>query len=726
MKINTGYLDTTRPFEERAAILVGNMTLDEKIAQMLWRSPAIPRLGVPAYTWWSECLHGVGRSGLATVFPQSIGRAATFDAALEKRVATAISVEGRAKFNEYRRKGFDAIYCGITFWSPNINIFRDPRWGRGQETFGEDPHLTARMGVAFVRGLQGDDPRYLRVAACAKHYAVHSGPEKGRHQMNCRVGARDLRETYLPAFDALVREARVESVMTALSGVNEEPCSISQTLLVKILRGEWKFDGHVVSDCGALDSVVSFPGLSLTPPQIAAHGVKAGCDLCCGDIYGRLREAVRDGLVTEAEITTCAARLFTTRMRLGLFDPAGKVPYARLGTRDVCTPAHQALALESAEKSVVLLKNNGILPLDRNAVRSIGVCGPLAQDHDVLVGNYSGFPAQTSNLMSGLVAAAGSGVNAVYDPGCKLVGGPPAHIGSFQWWFHPCDLIVAFVGSSPLIEGEGGDDSNPADAAGDRHQYGLPGHQQAMLETAVKLGKPVIAVVCGGSPIDLVWAHEHCAAVVMAWFPGEAGGRAVGRVLFGDVNPAGRLPVTFPKRMEDVPPIAEYAMQGRTYRFAGIEPLYRFGYGLSYTTFAYSHLKIARPDTRGRVRVTVCVRNTGRRAGDEVVQLYVKDVEASVPVPRHHLEGFIRIRLAAGARREIRFTLPRDAFVCRADDGTAFLEPGDFRIFVGGGQPDDPATRGVSGTLHLGPVGTGAEPRAAPSGAKRRAAPGSH
>ena len=697
MKIDRRYRDTKLSFEERAAILVGNMTLREKIEQMQWRSPAILRLGVPAYTWWSECLHGVGRSGLATVFPQSIGRAATFDVALEKRVATAISVEGRAKYNEYRKKGFDAIYCGITFWSPNINIFRDPRWGRGQETFGEDPYLTARMGVAFVKGLQGDDPRYLRVAACAKHYAVHSGPEKGRHQMNSRVGPRDLRETYLPAFEALVKEAHVESVMTALSGVNDEPCSISQTLLVKILRGEWKFDGHVVSDCQAIDSVVSFPGIALTPPQVAAQGVKAGCDLCCGAIYGRLEEAVRDGLVTEAEIATCAVRLFTTRMRLGMFDSDKKVGYSRLGNRHVCTPAHQALALESAEKSLVLLKNNGILPLDRNKVRSIGVCGPLAQDHDVLVGNYSGFPAQTSNLMSGLVAAAGGGVNVVYDQGCKLVGGPPAHIGSFEWWFYPCDVVVAFVGSSPLIEGEGGDDANPADSAGDREQYRLPGHQQALLETARKLGKPVIAVVCGGSPIDLAWAHEHCDAVVMAWFPGEAGGRAVGRVLFGDVNPAGRLPVTFPRRMDDVPPFADYAMKGRTYRYADVEPLYRFGYGLSYTRFVYSHLKIGKPDKRGRVRVTVRVRNAGRRDGDEVVQLYLKDVEASVPVPRHHLEGFTRIHLAAGKSRDVSFTLKREQFACRADDGTAFVEPGEFRIFVGGGQPDDPAAGGVSG-----------------------------
>jgi beta-glucosidase len=691
VRIDKHYLDTKLSFEERAAILVGNMTLREKIAQTLQAAPPIQRLGIPAYTWWNECLHGVGRSGLATVFPQAIGRAATFDAALEKRVATAISMEARAKYNQYQRKGFTGIYGGITFWTPNINIFRDPRWGRGQETFGEDPYLTSRMGVAFVKGLQGDDPRHLRAAACAKHYAVHSGPEHERHQFDARVNGRDLRETYLPAFEALVREAGVESVMTAYNRVNGEACSASETLLVRILRGEWGFRGHVVSDSGAVENIHEHHKITATPEAASAMAVKAGCDLCCGNIYINLLSAVQQGLVTEAEITTCVERLFTTRMRLGMFDPPGLCAHSKLDDRSVATRRHRALALESAERSLVLLKNNGVLPLDRNKIKSIGVCGPLSLDATALLGNYAGFPRDVSTLLTGLVDAAGGGVNIPYIKGCDLVGGTPITVEGLKWWFHPCEVIVVFVGFSPEIEGEEGD-------GGDRTQLRLPGHQQAVIEAACQVGLPVVAVVLGGGPIDLTWAHEHCDAVVMAWYPGEAGGRAVGRALFGDTNPSGRLPVTFPKRLEDVPDFRDYSMKGRTYRYAEIEPLYRFGYGLSYTKFVYNNLKIGKPDKQGRVRVTVRVRNAGRRDGDEVVQLYVKDVEASVPVPRHHLEGFTRIHLAAGKSRDVSFTLKRDQFACRADDGTAFIEPGEFRIFVGGGQPDDPAAGGVSGT----------------------------
>ncbi len=485
MKIDKRYLDTTRTFAERAEALAGNLTLREKIAQMLHTAPAVPRLGIPAYTWWNECLHGVGRSGLATVFPQAIGCAATFDPELEKRLATAISDEARVKYGLYQAKGYRGIYGGLTFWSPNINLFRDPRWGRGQETFGEDPYLTARMGVAFVQGLQGDDPRYLKAAACAKHYAVHSGPETERHTFDSRVSGRDLRETYLPAFEALVREGRVEAVMTAYNRTNGEPCSASPTLLAGILRGEWGFAGHVVSDCGAVEDIHAHHKVAKTPAEAAAMAVKAGCDLCCGKVYEHLLEAVQEGLISEAEITVSVVRLFTTRMKLGMFDPPAKLPWSKLPASVVRSPAHRALALEAAEKSVVLLKNDGVLPLDRAKISSIGVCGPLAQDVGVLLGNYNGFAAETTTYLSGLVGVAGPGVNVLHMKGCEPAGGGPVSADGLAWCFQGCDAIVACVGNTPDFEGEEGDASG-ADAGGDRCRITLPGRQQELLEAVCR------------------------------------------------------------------------------------------------------------------------------------------------------------------------------------------------------------------------------------------------
>ncbi|NLL84642.1 MAG: glycoside hydrolase family 3 protein [Lentisphaerae bacterium] len=692
MKIDKRYLDTSLSFSERAAILVSNMTLREKIAQMLHSAPPIPRLGIGAYTWWNECLHGVGRSGLATVFPQSIGRAATFDEKLEKRLATAISDEARAKYNLYRAKGYSGMYSGLTFWSPNINIFRDPRWGRGQETFGEDPYLTARMGVAFVKGLQGDDKRYLKAAACAKHYAVHSGPEGERHTFDSVVNGRDLRETYLPAFEALVREGGVEAIMTAYNRVNGEPCSASELLLDKILRQEWGFKGHVVSDCGAVEDIHEHHKLAETTAEAAAMAVKAGCDLCCGEIYKNLLAAVKQGLIDEATITTSVERLFTTRMKLGMFDPEGDVPWSGLGAAAIGSAAHRALALECAEKSVVLLKNNGILPLSHERVKSIGVCGPLAQDVSVLMGNYNGFPAEATTYLSGIVKVGGEGMHVLFMKGCETIGGGPVTEGGLAWCFGACDVIIACVGNTAELEGEEGDAYN-ADAGGDRRRIGLPGNQQELLEAVCRQGKPVIAVVSGGSAIDLSWAHENCAAVLMAWYPGEAGGEAVARILFGETSPSGRLPVTFPRSVDDLPHFHDYSMKNRTYRYAEKEPLYHFGYGLSYTKFAYSNLKLSSKTVWAGdgVELTVDVKNSGKVAGEEVVQLYVSAPRiAGLVQPRHQLAAFTRVKLRSGASKTVKFKLDPWQLASYTEEGLQVIEPGVYRVAVGGGEPDTP------------------------------------
>ena len=689
MKTPKKHLDLSLSFRARAAALVAQMTLEEKVSQMMHRSPAISRLKIPAYTWWNECLHGVGRAGLATVFPQSIGMAASFDTGLEKRVAAAISDEARAKFNEFQRKGYTSMYSGLTFWSPNINIFRDPRWGRGQETLGEDPYLSGRMGVAFVKGLQGNDRRYLKTAACAKHFAAHSGPEAGRNAFNSLVSQRDLRETYLPAFKALVQDGNVESVMTAYNRLNWHPCSAHRELLQGILRDEWKFAGHVVSDCGAIENIHNHHKTSCSDYAAAADAVEAGCDLCCGGAYAALLTAVEKGCITEETITRAAERLFVTRMKLGLFDPPKNVPWSKLDASVVASDAHRKLALEAAEKCVVLLKNDGVLPLDAKRVKSLGVCGPVSQDAAVMLGNYNGYAREITTMLSGIAAAGGAGVHVVHMKGCDVTGGGEVPSGGLYWCFEFCDVIIACVGYTPDLEGEEGDAFN-ADAGGDRRKIGLPGRQQELLEAVCSQGKPVIAIVTGGSAIDLAWAHEHCAAVLMTWYAGEAGGEAVGRILFGKANPAGRLPVTFPKSLDDVPEFTDYAMAGRTYRFSAAAPLYPFGYGLSYTQFRYSGLKLSKKTIAAGdpVTVSVDVKNTGKLAGDEVAQLYLCHADATLPVPRLHLEGFTRVsKLRPGESRRIEFKLAPEQFTAYRDDGTPVIEPGRYTLSVGGGQP---------------------------------------
>jgi len=686
--IGNRYLDTALAFKERAKILVSQMTLREKIAQMLHQAPPIPRLNVPAYSWWSECLHGVGRAGKATVFPQCTGLAATFNAPLIHEIADVISTEARAKHHDAVRRGFRGQCAGLTFWTPNINIYRDPRWGRGQETYGEDPYLTARMGVAFIQGLQGNDPRHLKAAACAKHYAVHSGPEAGRHSFDSIVTQRDLRETYLPAFQACVMEAGVESVMTAYNRTNGEACSASPTLLGRILRGEWKFDGHVVSDCGAVEDICNNHKLVASPAEAAALAVREGCDLCCGQIYRNLLEAVQKGFVTEAEIDLSVTRLFTTRMRLGLFDPPDAVKWTATPPEVVCCPKHSDLALRAARESLVLLKNDGILPLNRDSLKCLGVSGPLALDLDVLLGNYNGHSRDMVSYLAGIVDRAGAGTSVPYNKGCDLFRGGPVNVGSLRWQFAEADAIVVCLGNTAQLEGEEGDTYN-AEAGGDRIEIGLPGRQQELMEALVALNRPVILVVSGGGAIDLSWAHEHCAAILFAWYPGQAGGTALADVLFGDFNPAGRLPVSFPRSVKDLPHFHSYVMAGRTYRYAEKAPLYPFGHGLSYTTFCYANISLSQDSIapNGRVTVGFEVYNSGLVSGDEVVQLYIEPVASSVLAPGLHLEGFKRIHLAAGQVAKVVFELRADQFCHYQDDGTPFYDPGEYRIHVGGGQP---------------------------------------
>jgi len=693
------YLDTALPPAERAADLVSRMTPDEKISQMVHDAPAIERLGVPAYNWWNECLHGVARAGRATVFPQAIGLAATFDAPLMERAAEAISDEARAKYHQSVRQLNRRQYFGLTCWTPNINIFRDPRWGRGQETYGEDPHLTARMGVAFCRGLQGDDERYLKCVATAKHYAVHSGPEADRHAFDAVVGQRDLRETYLPAFAACVVVAGCWSVMGAYNRTNGEVCCGSETLLGKILRDEWGFTGYVVSDCGAIGDFHLHHKVTASAAESAALAVKNGCDLNCGCSYNALRMALDDGLIDEAEIDVAVTRLFEARFRLGMFDPDEQVPYAATGAEAVGCDEHVGLARRMARESIVLLKNDGLLPLSK-ALGKVLVVGPNAVGMDVLLANYFGYSDRCVTPLEGILGAVSVGMQVEYVAGCELAGESTEGFAGAVGAAVDADVIVACMGLTARLEGEEGAAAD-SDAGGDRRHIDLPGVQEELLKQLHATGKPVVLVLFSGSAVAVNWAAEKLPAIVQAWYPGETGGSAIADVLFGDYNPAGRMPVTVPKSLDDLPPFDDYAMAGRTYRFQQDEPLYRFGYGLSYTTFEYSDLRLSAseigPDER--VTVTVDVRNTGGRAGDEVVQLYVRDVEASVPVPIRHLEGFRRIHLAAGETQTVAFTLTPSQLACYDDTGGAIVEPGTFAISVGGGQPDDPAAGAITAEL---------------------------
>jgi beta-glucosidase len=825
------YKDSSLPIEKRVDDLVSRMTLEEKVSQMMNAATPIERLGIPAYDWWNEGLHGVARAGYATVFPQAIGLAATWDEELVHSVADVTSTEARAKHHEFARLGDFGRYKGLTFWSPNINIFRDPRWGRGQETFGEDPYLTSRLGVAFVKGLQGNDPRYLKVAATPKHYAVHSGPEPERHSFDAKAFERDLRETYLPAFRATITEGRAASIMCAYNRTNGEPCCASNRLLKDILRKEWSFSGYVVSDCGAIYDIHTGHRFTDSEAKASAMSVKAGTDLTCGKEYTSLIEAVKKGLISEAEIDTALKRLMAARFRLGMFDPPEMVAYARIPFSENDTPAHRALSLKAAQKSIVLLKNeNNTLPLKKD-IKTIAVIGPNANAPEVLLGNYNGQPSKSVTPLEGIRGKVSPATKVVYALGATLTGEAVAPVSAstlmtdgqtgvkgeyfnnkelqgqpvlvrtdeqvnFDWsrgrpapqvnedgfsvrwtgkftptesgryklgatfddgvrvyldgkllvdnwkndsvrtimkevnleagraydmrieyydnirdaivkfvWSLPrfaermideavgaarlSDAVVVVLGIAPALEGEEMKVDVAGFRGGDRTDLSLPKAQEDLLKAVAATGKPIVVVLLNGSALAVNWADENVPAIIDAWYPGQEGGTALADVLFGDYNPAGRLPVTFYKSVAQLPPFEDYKMEGRTYRYFKGEPLYPFGFGLSYTKFKYDNLKLSADKVKAgeNVKVSVSVQNTGDRAGDEVVQLYVTDVAASVPVPIRSLAGIKRISLKPGERQNISFTLTPKQMSIIDDAGERVIEPGEFMISVGGKQP---------------------------------------
>ena len=664
---------------ERARALVSQMTLEEKASQLRYDAPAIERLGIPAYNWWNEALHGVARAGTATVFPQAIGMAAMFDEVTQEEAAGVIADEGRAKYNAQRAGGDRGIYKGLTYWSPNINIFRDPRWGRGHETYGEDPYLTARLGVAFVRGLQGKG-KTLKAAACAKHFAVHSGPEALRHEFDAQVSERDLRETYLPAFEALVKEAKVEAVMGAYNRVNGEPCCGSQRLLTQILRGEWGFEGHVVSDCWAISDFHMHHMVTATAPESAALALKNGCDVNCGVTYLHLLQAYQDGLVTEEEITTACERLMATRIRLGMFDDGCE--YDSLSITDVDTDAHAALALRCARSSMVLLKNDGVLPLSP-AVKTIAVIGPNADSVSVLLGNYNGTPARAVTLLEGIRRACEGRVRVLYSQGCHLyqdrcepLAAADDRLAEAVAMARAADVVVACVGLDPSLEGEQGDASN-TDASGDKVTLELPESQRMLLAALQKAGTPLVTVVTAGSAVRV----EDGDAILQAWYPGQAGGTALAELLFGRVSPSGRLPLTFYYSVDDLPPFTDYAMKNRTYRYFEGTPLYPFGYGLSYTCFDYTDAAY----DAGAVQVTV--HNAGAMDADEVVQVYIAPQSPNAP-PHASLCAFRRVHVKAGEHVRVSLPLADTAFTVIDETGARVKDTDTFVLTVGGSQGD--------------------------------------
>jgi len=646
--------------EERINDLLSHLTTEEKVSQLLYNSPAIERLDIPEYNWWNECLHGVGRAGRATVFPQAIGLAATFDADLLNRIGDAISTEARAKYNEAIKKDNHAQYLGLSFWTPNINIFRDPRWGRGQETYGEDPFLTGRMGSAFVKGLQGNDPKYLKAAACAKHYAVHSGPEKTRHEFNAIPDEKDFRETYLPAFKSLV-DAKVEAVMCAYNRLYDEPCCGSKYLLKDILRDEWGFEGHIVTDCWALDDIWLRHKVVETREEAAAMAARAGVNLNCGYIYKHLPDAIEKVLLEEATVDSILRPLLQTRFRLGMFDPLEMAPWSDLGPEVVNCAKHKALAYEAAVKSIVLLQNkNNILPLNRDSVRNIFVTGPVAADIAALAGNYNGWAGDMVTFLEGITRAVDAGTVVDYSMGCQL-NAPGGYTGF--WEAQMADVVVVCLGNTRMLEGEEGDAMLNPDG-GDRSDIRLPESQREyirMMREKVP-GKPIIAVITGGSAIALQEVMEAADAVLFAWYPGEQGGVALADIIFGNANPSGRLPVTFYKSIDDIPAFDNYSMEGRTYKFFKGEPLFPFGYGLSYTTFEYSSLSINKIKyTEGeKIYADLTVKNTGDYKGEEVVLAYITkagtlpdDQNFYIPLPGETLVGFDRVFLEPGETKTI-------------------------------------------------------------------------
>ena len=695
------YRNSELPFERRVADLVSRMTLEEKVSQMQDVAPAIDRLGIPAYNWWNEALHGVARSGLATSFPQAIGLAATWDDSLILRMASVISDEARAKHHEYVRHGSRERYQGLTFWSPNINLFRDPRWGRGQETYGEDPFLTGRLAVQFIRGMQGDDPKYLKTIATVKHFAVHSGPEPERHTFDAVVSERDLRESYLPHFAAGIREGHAYSLMCAYNRVLGSPACGSDLLLTDILRGEWGFSGYVVSDCGAINDIDERHKVVPTAAAAAALAVKTGTDLECGNVYAHLVDAVKQGLITEQMIDSAVTRLFHARFRLGMFDPPERVRWARIPISVLDQPAHRALARQVARESIVLLRNAGaLLPL-RKDLGTIAVIGPNADNRRMLLGNYEGEPADPITPLRAIREAVSPNTRVLYARGSPLVERipddsstpvpPESLLAEAVRVTQQADVVVLCLGLTAGLEGEEMPVQIEGFRGGDRTSIDLPAAQERLLERIVAVGKPTVLVLMSGSAVAINLAQEHVPAIIEAWYGGQAAGSALADVLFGDYNPGGRLPITFYKSVEDLPPFDDYRMTGRTYRFFKGTPLYPFGHGLSYTSFAYKNLRtstgtLRAPDT---LIVRVEVTNTGQRTGDEVAQLYVRHLGSKVERPIEDLRGYRRVTLKPGETRTVELSLPASSLAYWSSDAHRWVvEEGPVELGVGGSSAD--------------------------------------
>ncbi|MBN2011897.1 glycoside hydrolase family 3 C-terminal domain-containing protein [candidate division KSB1 bacterium] len=832
------WLNPELSFEQRANDLVSQMTLDEKISQMMNDAPAIDRLGVPQYDWWGEALHGVARAGLATVFPQAIGLGAMWDQELMFRLSTVISDEARAKHHEFIRRGKRNRYQGLTMWSPNINIFRDPRWGRGQETYGEDPYLTGKMAVQFIKGLQGDDPKYFKTIATVKHYAVHNGPEPERHTFDALTDERDFRETYLPQFEMGIKDGKAYSAMCAYNRYNGEACCGSDHLMNRILRQEWNFNGYIVSDCGAINDIYLNHKLVKTSEEAAALGVISGCDLNCGRTYESLKKAVEKGLLSEADIDVAVQRLFTARFKLGMFDPDDLVTYAKIPYETLDCQANRELALKAARESIVLLKNNdGLLPLDKSKINTIAVIGPNSDQWLMLLGNYNGVPSDPVTPLRGISEAVSPNIKVLYEQGCELAEGMPVyhvipseflltdtgqqglkaeffankeykgkplytstvknidanwydaapradmdddnfsvhwtgklkpdHNGTYQLgiistcntqiyldgkqiattryhffnefadprlvasdkielkagkeydikvdasesyadaqvqlvWYEPIDLlkqkaidaaqkadvVVMCMGLTSRLEGEEMRIKIEGFRGGDRTRLDLPEVQEDLIKSIHTLGKPIVLVLLNGSALAVNWENENIPAIIEAWYPGQASGTAIADVIFGKYNPGGRLPVTFYKSVDDLPPFEEYHMINQTYRYFKGEPLYPFGYGLSYTTFQYDNLVANKTCKAGdQVTVSVDVKNTGKLAGDEVVQLYLANKSATVPVPIRSLKGFTRINLQPGETQTVSFVLQPNDFSVINEAFKREIQPGEFEISVGGRQP---------------------------------------
>lgn len=679
------FRDSKAPLEDRIEDLLGRLTMEEKAGLMKHEAEGVPRLGIPEYNWWNEALHGVARASRATIFPQAIGMAATFDDSLLETVASAISDEGRAIHHEAARKGQRGQYFGLTFWSPNVNIFRDPRWGRGQECYGEDPVLTARLGTAFVKGLQGDHPKYLKAGACAKHYAVHSGPEKFRHSFDAKVSDFDLWDTYLPAFQALV-EAGVESVMGAYNRVEGEPCCAHSRLIEEILRQKWGFKGHFLSDCWAIRDFHEGHGVSTGPLEALALAIRKGCDLNCGNTYELIPEAIKEGYLTEADLDPCIRRLLRTLFRLGFFDPEDEVPYASIGPEVINCESHQKLALETAEKSIVLLKNEGsLLPLTNQ--RTILIVGTLAANIDVMLGNYHGVSANVTTLVEGMTRQSPIETQLQYRAGMRpeVPNLNPSDYAPFE--AANSDVTIFAFGLTPWLEGEEGE-AIASDVLGDRPDPGLPPHQVEYLRNLRKRGCKIIGVLFGGSPMVLGEAVDLVDTLLWVGYPGEAGGEAIARIIFGKASASGKLPFTLYKQIDDLPPFEDYSMKGRTYRYMDVEPEFPFGFGLSSSTFELGELKLPSEAFESKaITATTTVRNTGAHDGEEVIQLYVRALNAPFEAPKVALKDFKRISVPSGGSSEVTFTIDRQKLELVDPAGERVLQPGSYEIIAATAAP---------------------------------------